>query len=81
MAASAAEEENDDEEVMQLQMECYEAIVAEVKAIAEDKGVNYVNIINMVALRWVCVGGRWVRVGDCSEEEGECDGLFIIFTF
>ena len=51
MAASAAEEENDDEEVMQLQMECYEAIVAEVKAIAEDKGVNYVNIINMVALR------------------------------
>ena len=41
----------DDPEMAELQKNCYSSLLAEVKAIAEEKQVNYTNIINMVALR------------------------------
>ena len=52
VATEGCAAEESDEEVRELQQHCYDALLAEVKAIAEQKGVNYVNIINMVALRY-----------------------------
>ncbi|XP_042866090.1 Bloom syndrome protein homolog isoform X3 [Penaeus japonicus] len=43
--------ENEDEELKQLQNECYQALLQTVKELAAAKGVSYTNIINMVALR------------------------------
>ncbi|XP_047475252.1 Bloom syndrome protein homolog isoform X2 [Penaeus chinensis] len=42
---------SEDEELKQLQNECYQALLQIVKELAAAKGVNYTNIINMVALR------------------------------
>lgn len=42
---------SEDEELKQLQNECYQALLQTVKELAAAKGVNYTNIINMVALR------------------------------
>lgn len=44
--------ENEDEELKQLQNECYQALLQTVKELAAAKGVSYTNIINMVALRY-----------------------------
>lgn len=43
---------SEDEELKQLQNECYQALLQTVKELAAAKGVNYTNIINMVALRY-----------------------------
>ncbi|KAA0194506.1 hypothetical protein HAZT_HAZT005099 [Hyalella azteca] len=50
-APVVVQEETSDEELQLLQTECYDALLAEVKKIAEEKSVNYTNVINMVALR------------------------------
>ncbi|XP_068228588.1 recQ-like DNA helicase Blm [Palaemon carinicauda] len=42
---------DDDDELKKLQKDCYEALLQTVKDIALSKGVNYTNIINMIALR------------------------------
>ncbi|XP_069186238.1 recQ-like DNA helicase BLM isoform X1 [Procambarus clarkii] len=46
-----AQTEDDDDELKQLQNDCYAALLQTVKDLAAQKGVNYTNIINMVALR------------------------------
>ncbi|KAK8726686.1 hypothetical protein OTU49_009995 [Cherax quadricarinatus] len=46
-----AELENDDDELKQLQNDCYTALLQTVKDLAAAKGVNYTNVINMSALR------------------------------
>ncbi|XP_071549733.1 recQ-like DNA helicase Blm [Panulirus ornatus] len=48
---SVAVPEEDDDELQQLQNDCYAALLQTVKDLAAAKGVSYTNIINMVALR------------------------------
>ena len=50
-AASTVQDSENNSEILQLEKECHAALLAEVKVIAEEKGVNYTNIINMTALR------------------------------
>ncbi|XP_066947324.1 recQ-like DNA helicase blm-1 [Macrobrachium rosenbergii] len=53
----------EDDELKTLQKDCYEALLQTVKDIAASKGINYTNIINMVALR---VMSRMLP--ECEEE-------------
>lgn len=41
----------EDNELKEIERECYKALLGVVKEIAAAKGINYTNIINMIALR------------------------------
>lgn len=42
----------DDDELKEIERNCYKALLGVVKEIAAAMGINYTNIINMIALRY-----------------------------
>lgn len=51
--ANSDSKSGDDDELKDIERMCYKALLDVVKEIAAAMGINYTNIINMIALRYV----------------------------